>query len=492
MTEKTYPEASSASLDTAPASTEAAAPEKAPWTALAIAGIAQMIVMLDSTVVNVALPSIGRDLQAGPVALQWTISGYVLTYGALLLFGGRLADTIGRRNAFLTGLLVFGVASLVCGIAPDAGVLVAARFGQGVGAALLSAAALSIIVATYGRIPAQLNTALAVWSGLGVIGAVFGVVLGGVIVEYLSWRWAFLVNLPVVAAVAVAALVRLDEMRASAPGRLRVPVAVVATLGIGLLCFGLIQLQEGLGRPWPWLAIAASAVLWALLVRHQNRVADPLLPLFLLRTPAYAWAGFGLLLAATLMLGALYLSSQHLQAAHLMSPLAAGLALLPLCLGSLVSALVIPGMAARVGMARIHLAGVVVQLVAIAVVIAGTASGVGNVVVFVAALAVFGLGLPAMFVPLYTFGSAPIPATHAGVGSGLLNTFNEAGAGVGLAAVAPVAAVAVAVTTGGGAAVPEAVAAGTHAGFWVLAAVSVLAGVTAVALDRTVRVLAST
>ena len=251
MTEKTYPEASSASSDTASTAPDAAPPEKAPWTALAIAGIAQMIVMLDSTVVNVALPSIGRDLQAGPVALQWTISGYVLTYGALLLFGGRLADTIGRRNAFLSGLAVFGVASLVCGIAADEAVLVAARFGQGVGAALLSAAALSIIVATYGRNPAQLSTALTVWSGLGVIGAVLGVILGGVIVEYLSWRWAFLSNIPVVLAVLVAVVLRLDPMRGVPGTKLRVPTAIVATLGIGLLCFGFIQLQEGLGAPWP-------------------------------------------------------------------------------------------------------------------------------------------------------------------------------------------------------------------------------------------------
>ncbi|MGQ4269701.1 MFS transporter [Nocardiopsis changdeensis] len=467
MTEKTHPEVSEASPDTSP-------PARAPWSALVIAGTAQMLIMLDSTIVNVALPSIGRDLQAGPVALQWTVGGYVLTYGALLLFGGRLADTIGRRNAFLLGLAVFGAASLACGAAGSEQVLVAARLGQGVGAAVLSASALSIIVATYGRLPAQLATALTVWSGLGVIGATVGVILGGLIVEALSWRWAFLINIPVLLAVLTAALARLAPMRGPGDTKMRLPTALVATLGIGLLCFGLIRLQEGLGEPWPWAALAASVVLITLLVRHQNRAQDPLLPVFLLRVRAYAWAGFGLLLAATLMLGALYLASNHFQNAHGMSPLQTGFALLPLCLGSLVSAFAIPALAARIGMARIYLAGAVVQSASIAAVIGATASGAGAAAV-IGALAVFGLGLPMMFVPLYTFGSAPIPQTHAGVGSGLLNTFNEAGAGVGLVIAAGV---------GAGATGAEAAAAGTNAGFQVLAAVSVLAGVTAVALWR--------
>ncbi|MGW5876625.1 MFS transporter [Nocardiopsis terrae] len=226
-------------------------------------------------------------------------------------------------------------------------------------------------------------------------------------------------------------------------------------------------------------------MLLTLLLRHQDRSADPLLPVFLLRTPAYAWAGFGLLLAATLMLGALYLSSNHLQTVHRMSPLETGFALLPLCLGSLVSAFAVPGLAARIGTARVHLAGVLVQAASIAVILVGTASGTGGAAVVIAAPAVFGLGLPTMFVPLYTFGSAPIPAAHAGVGSGLLNTFNESGAGVGLAVVAPVSAAAAAAGLDNGDSAPTAAAAGTHAGFWVLAAVSLLAGVVALALGRT-------
>ncbi|KNX36562.1 MFS transporter [Luteipulveratus halotolerans] len=460
-------------------------PQPAPWAALAIAGIAQLLVMLDSTVVNVALPSIDADLGASPAVLQWVVSGYVLTYGSLLLFGGRLADALGRRAAFVSGLALFGLASLVCGVAGDGGLLVAARLGQGVGAAVLSAAALSIIVATYGPVPAQLNSALTVWSGMGVIGATIGVILGGAIVQSASWRWAFLVNLPIIAAVLAAALVRLPAMRAAA-GRtsLRPVAALAATAGIGLVCYGLIELPDGLARALPWAAVAAGLAVIALLVRAEARSSDPLLPVHLLRTPAYAWAGFGLLLAATLMLGALYLSSNYLQTGQGMSPLATGFALLPLCLGSLVSAFAIPAVAAKTGMSRLYLGGIIAQLAALAVVVAATASGTGNAPLVIAALAVFGLGLPTMFVPLYTFGSAPIPPEEAGVGSGLLNTFNEAGAGVGLAIVAPISAAVIASQHDQGASTAAAAAAGAHAGYWALIGVALLAALTAVALGR--------
>ncbi len=456
------------------------------WAALAIAGIAQMLVMLDSTVVNVALPSIGDDLNASAITLQWTISGYVLTYGALLLFGGRLADSIGRRRAFVLGLVVFGVSSAACGLATSGSVLVAGRLVQGVGAALLSAAALSIIVATYGAVQSQLNIALTAWSGLGVIGATIGVILGGVIVQALSWHWAFLINLPIVAIVAITAFIKLDAMRSSQRQSLKIPSAIVATLGIGLVCYGLSRFEEGLAELLPWALLAAGAIVLIGLFRFEDKASDPLLPVSLLRTPTYAWVGFGLVLAATLMLGALYLSSNYLQRAHGMSPLATGLALLPLCGGSLISAFTIPGVAEKIGMAKIYLGGVIAQLIALAAIIVTTTNDTGNSLVVICALAVFGLGLPTMFVPLYTFGSAPIPADKSGVGSGLLNTFNEAGAGVGLAIVAPVSAAITASALSRGETSAVAWTSGTHVGFWSLSAVACLSLVTAIVLTRSV------
>ena len=457
-------------------------PTHASWGALAIAGIAQMLVMLDSTVVNVALPSIGRDLPAGTASLQWTISGYVLTYGALLLFGGRLADTIGRRRAFMLGVTIFGVASVACGLATDEYMLVFARIAQGVGAAFASAAALSIIVATYGAIPKQLNTALTVWSGLGVVGATLGVILGGLVVESLSWRWAFLINAPICIAVGVAALFRLEPMRNVQRQSLQVVTALVATLSVGLLCFGFIQMQEGVASWVPWVALAFGVVSMVALVRHQNGADDPLLPVFLLKDRIYAWSGVGLILAATLMLGALYLSSNYLQDAHGLTPLQTGLALLPLCLGSLISAFALPALAARVKMTTIYLGGVGLQLVSIIAIIADTRSGIGGTAAVIVILAVFGLGLPAMFVPLYTFGTSLISAEHAGVGSGLLNTFNESGAGIGLAVVAPISATIIAASLDSGESSAAAAASGMHSGFIALAVASLLAGLAALKL----------
>lgn len=461
-----------------------AATKPASWATLAIAGIAQMLVMLDSTVVNVALPSIGDDLGTSAIALQWTISGYVLTYGSLLLFGGRLADSIGRRSAFVLGLAVFGAASAACGFATNDAMLVASRIAQGAGAALLSAAALSIIVATYGAKPAQFSIALTAWSGLGVIGATIGVILGGVIVQALSWQWAFFINIPIVAAVAGASYLRLRPMRSATRQSLRLPIALVATLGVGLICYGLSRFEDGLSAALPWILLALGVAILVALFRFEDRSDDPLLPVSLLRTPIYAWSGFGLILAATSMLGALYLSSNYLQLAQGMSPLATGFALVPLCAGSLLSALVIPPIAAKVGMANVYIGGVITQLAALGALIAGTATGTGNSALVISALAVFGLGLPTMFVPLYTFGSAPIPPDKAGVGSGLLNTFNEAGAGVGLAVVSPLAAAVIATQLAVGQTVPEASAAGTNMGYWTLAVIACLALITAVVLSR--------
>lgn len=434
--------------------------------------------------VNVALPSIGDDLSASPIALQWAISGYVLTYGALLLFGGRLADTIGRRRAFTLGLVVFGFSSAACGFATNGTALVAGRLVQGVGAALLSAAALSIIITTYGPVQRQLNIALTAWSGLGVIGATIGVILGGLIVQALSWRWAFLINLPVVVVVAISTFARLGAMRSSARQSLKIPTALVAILSIGLICYGLSKFENGLGEALPWALIALGIVVLIGLFWFEDNASDPLLPVTLLRTPIYAWAGFGLVLAATLMLGALYLSSNYLQQAHGLSPLATGLALLPLCAGSLVSAFAIPGIAAKIGISRVYLSGVTAQLIALTALIVTTAYDTGNSLIVVSALAIFGLGLPAMFVPLYTFGSTPIPAEKSGVGSGLLNTFNEAGAGVGLAIVAPVSAAAMTASLTAGHSIEIASNASAHAGFWVLGGVALAALITATVLTR--------
>ncbi|SNR63413.1 drug resistance transporter, EmrB/QacA subfamily [Haloechinothrix alba] len=463
-----------------------------PWSILAVVGIAQMLAMLDSTVVNVALPSIGDDLSVSSQALQWTISGYVLTYGSLLLFGGRLADALGRRLVFLLGVSLFVVASVGAGLASTGAVLVTSRVVQGVGAAVLSASALSIIIATY-RSDRQRNIALTVWSGLGVIGATIGVIFGGLVVEYVSWRWVFLANVPIGVVLALAALQAVAPMRREPGSRrlpLRLPSAVAVTFALCCMSYAFIDLQDGADRSRPWGFLVVGAVVLAAIVEYERRSTDPLLPLFLMRIKTFSLACAGMVMAATLLLGSLYLGSNYFQKAGGLTPLETGFALLPLCAGSLVAAFGIPSVAEKIGMPRVYLGGVLVQflaVVALAAVIWNVGSSVPTGVV-IALLGVYGLGLPTMFVPLYTFGAAEIPERHSGTGSGLLNTFNEAGAGIGLAIVAPVAAYIAGTQASGGTPAPSAEAHGIAAGFTVAGACSLIAGLIAVAIVRAFRI----
>ncbi|MEU6814622.1 MFS transporter [Streptomyces sp. NPDC046860] len=455
----------------------------APWASMAVVGVAQLMVMLDSTVVNVALPSIGADLPAGPSALQWTISAYVLMYGSLLLFGGRVADVAGRRRTFLGGLTVFTAASVLCGAAGDDRLLVAGRALQGVGAALLSAAALSIVLAVY-QIPQQRKIALTAWSGLGVLGATIGVVLGGLIVTAVSWRWAFLINVPVGVVAFAGALRKVPALSATTPRPLRVPTAALASAGLACLSYGLIRLQDGMGTPAAWIAVGAAVVLLAVLTVTELKESDPLLPLHLLRIPTYWLASVGLLLAAAVMISSSYLASIYFQRVHGMSALAAGLSLLPMGLASLVVALVVPKLLTALGSGGLYVTGTLAQLVGAGVLATGTSS----VAVTVLALALIGAGLPSCFVPLYGFGSSHVRLQESGVGSGLLNTFNQTGAALGIAVIGTILATAVRDERGAGASAADATTTGVGHGFLALAVCAAIALVIALALRGLSRV----
>ncbi|MFD3335236.1 MFS transporter [Streptomyces sp. NPDC058700] len=458
------------------------APAKAPWTTLVVVGVAQLMVMLDSTVVNVALPTIGADLPADQTSLQWTISAYVLMFGSLLLFGGRVSDVFGRRRTFLTGLTLFAVASALCGIAGNQELLVAGRAAQGVGAALLSAAALSIILEVY-QDEEQRKIALTAWSGLGVIGATIGVVLGGLIVTAINWRWAFLINLPVSIAAFVGALRSMPSLRTASGRRLRFPSAVVSTAGLAALSFGLIRLHEGFGDPTAWISLGAAVVLLTLVTFMELGKDDPLLPLHLLRKPTYWLSSIGLLLVASVMISSSFLASMYFQQVHGMSAFVTGLSLLPMGLAALVVALVAPVLAGALGLGGMYAAGAALQLV-------GTgflATGTDSVWLTVVALAAIGAGLPACFVPLFGIGTAHVKVEEAGVGSGLLNTFNESGAALGIAVIGTVLATSVDGRLKEGASASAATTSGVANGFLALAVCSAVAIVIALALRHLTR-----
>lgn len=454
-------------------------PARTSWLPMAAVGVAQLMVMLDSTVVNVALPSIGSALPADRTALQWTVSAYVLVYGSLLLLGGRVADVVGRRRAFLGGLATFAAASVLCGLAGDQGRLIAGRALQGLGAAVLSAAALSIVVTVY-RNEEQRKAALATWSGLGVIGAILGAVLGGLVVSAVSWRWAFLINIPISLASALTALRSLPARRSEGRRPLRLPTALLATAGLACLSFGLIRLQDGLTSAPAWAGLGLSAALLTGVARAELGTSDPLLPLHLLRVPTYWLSSLGLLLAAIVMMGSSYLASNYFQGAHGMSAFATGLAMLPMGLAALFFASVVPRLIGAVGPGLTYLVGALTQIAGAAVL----ATGPSTTAVAVVALAVIGAGLPTCFVPLYGIGTAHVRPEESGVGSGLLNTFNESGAALGIAVIGTVLAASL---DGYGAATPDALTTGVGHGFLAVAVCAALAVAIALGLHRLTR-----
>ncbi len=463
----------------APPAPPPAAPAQPPWTPLVVVGVAQLMVMLDSTVVNVALPSIGADLPADRTALQWTISAYLLPFGSLLLLGGRMSDVFGRRRTFLSGLALFAAASALCGLAAGPGTLIAGRAAQGAGAALLSAGALSILLEVY-RDGERRGIALTTWSGLGVVGATLGVVFGGLIVTAAGWRWAFLINLPVCAAAFAGALRATPPLRTGAGRRLRLPSAAVATAGLAALSFGLLRLHEGFGDAVAWLALGAAAGLLTLVARRELGAADPLLPLHLLRRPGYALACAGLVLVAAVMISSSYLASQSFQRVHGMSAFAAGLSLLPMGLAALGAAAAVPALAGRLGPGGTYALGCALQLAGAGVL----AAGGGSLAAAVAAPALIGAGLPACFVPLFGIGTSYVGAAESGVGSGLLNTFNESGAALGIAVVGTVLAARTDGRLAAGAPAVDATASGIAAAHLVLAGCAAAGLVVALVLRR--------
>lgn len=260
------------------------APDPRRWRALGIICLVQVMLLLDVTVVNVALPPIQRDLGLTTTGLAWVVNGYTVTYGGLLMLGGRLGDLLGRRRLFLTGLVIFALASASAGVAQQAGVLIAGRFVQGIGAALVSPAALSLVTLLFTR-PQERARAMAIWSGLAGVGVALGVVLSGVLTTLTSWRWIFFINLPIAAFAFLATFPLVSESRATKRGRPDVLGAVLVTLGLLLAVFGLLEKGTHVWLSFPVLGCVGIGVVCLIgFVLVEARVAQPLVPLAFLRS----------------------------------------------------------------------------------------------------------------------------------------------------------------------------------------------------------------
>jgi len=427
----------STSAPIAPPDEEGISPEK--WRILILLAAAQFLVVLDASITNVALPSIGIALDVTQSDLAWVVNAYVLTFGGFLLLGGRLADLLGRRRIFIVGLALFAVASLTAGLAQDEAMLIVSRAVQGLGAALLSPAALSIVTATF-KEGKERNTALGVWGAVAGSGGAVGVLLGGVLTEYLSWRWVFLVNVPIV--VLVVFLVPRVIAESKSEKEIKsydVPGAVSITAGLSLFVYALVNANEaGWGSTETLVLVAAAIALIVAFVVIESRVADPLVPfdIFSSRTRNGSYI-VGLLLAASLF-SMFFFVSLYMQQVLGWDALKAGLAYLPLAVTIMFGAIVGSQLANKVGFKPVLAAGMVFTAIGLLwwTQISVDGSFLSDVLgpSMVAAL---GLGLS--FPGATVGGTAGVRMDEAGLASGLINSAQQVGGALGLAILSAIA-----------------------------------------------------
>src|SRR5215472_9572436 len=406
------------------------------WVLLATV-LGSSMVLLDSTVVNVALPTIGRDLNASLAGLQWTVTGYTLSLAGLILLGGSLGDRAGRRRIFLVGVVWFALASALCGGAPDIAVLIAARILQGVGGALLTPGSLAIIQASFA--PDQRPRAVGAWSGLGGVAAAIGPVLGGWLVQAAGWRWVFLLNLPLAAAVVAVTLRHVPETRdPSAHGKFDVAGAGLAALALTGITYALIEATEPRGITSVIVAVvigAAAAVSFGVMERRRTCAPDPTPPM--LPLDVFASRQFTVINVITFLVygafgGLLFLLVLQLQVVAGFSPVEAGSALLPVTVLMLTLSARFGALAQRIGPRWLMTAGITIAAVGLALMarIGVHASYLTDVL---PAAIVFGLGLSMTVAPLTSTVLASADVRHAGVASGVNNAVARA---AGLVAVA--------------------------------------------------------
>src|SRR5271156_6045995 len=398
------------------------------WVILSIACVAQFMVVLDVSVVNVALPSIGRDLHYSPTGLQWVVNAYVLTFAGFLLLGGRAADLFGRRRVYLFGLGLFTVSSLVGGLAQNAAWLTTARAAQGVGAAFLSPATLTIIVTTFSG--ARMAKALGTWAAVAGAGGAAGSILGGVLTAELSWRWVLFVNLPIGIITAAVAVAYLTELRRpsgdGARPRLDIGGAVTITAGLGALVYAIIETST-----YPWLSartlsvLAVAVVLLAAFAVIEVRIAAaPLVPFGLLRSRAVAGANVVMLLVGAAFFSMWYFLSLYFQDVLGYSALRAGLAFIPMALVIIVGAQASPRLLPKIGIRPLLAAGMLLAAAGFGglAFVPAHASYLSHVLV---PSCVVALALGLLFTPLATAATAGVPIHQAGLASGVLNTSRQ-------------------------------------------------------------------
>jgi EmrB/QacA subfamily drug resistance transporter len=436
--------------------------------ALVLISVAQLMVVLDGTIANIAIPYIASDLNFDPANISWIVTGYALAFGGLLLLGGRLGDLYGRRRMFMSGLIVFSIASALGGIATNESLLLAARALQGAGAALAAPAALALITTTFPAGPAR-NRAFAVYAAMSGVGAAVGLILGGWLTGLdpeIGWRLTFLINTPIGLAAAFLAPRFLRESE-SRPGQMDVPGAISGTLGLVGIVYGITRAgEDGWGDTWTIASLVAGVVLFTGFMVMESRIEHPLLPFRVFTNRTRAASFTAMFLAPAAMFAMFYFLSQYIQNVMGYSPLKAGVAFLPFCAGIMIAAGLGSNLINRVDPR--YLAGVGTLLASGALfgfsrIPFDTASPVqaDYVTDIMPFIIVMALGMGLVFVPLTLTAVHHLKAEDSGIGSGVLNTMQQVGGALGLAILSTVA---TQITTDRGAELGQAAADPTVAG----------------------------
>ena len=408
------------------------APDPRRWASLAVIAIAQLMVVLDATIVNIALPQAQRDLGITDANRQWVVTAYTLAFGGLLLLGGRVADYWGRKRTFIVGILGFAAASGLGGAAQDGVTLFAARGLQGVFAAMLAPASLALLTVAFTDARERAK-AFGVYGGIAGGGAALGLVLGGVLTEYANWRWCLLVNIPVALLTWPAAVRLVRESRASGDTRYDLPGAVLVTLGLGALVYGFTKASEdGWGATVTWAFIGGAVALLVAFVVVETRTDNPLVPLRLILDRNRGGVYLGSLLTGAGFIGATLFISYYFQIVLRFSPVKAGLATLPLTAGVLLSVSIATQLIHRLN-AKVLMAGGC--LVAAVGMVYLTQIGVSTSYAthVLPALFVLGLGLGLFFAPMGNVALVGVSGHDAGAASALLNATQQVGGSLGTA-----------------------------------------------------------
>jgi len=458
------------------------AEENRKWWTLAAVSFGLFMIMLDNTVVNVALPSIERDLHISISELEWIVTAYALTFAAFLITGGKLADMFGRRRLFTIGLTVFTLSSLACGLAPTSSFLIGARAVQGVGAALMNPATLSIITATFP--PRERGQAIGVWAGVSAMALAIGPLCGGLIVDNINWNWIFFINVPVGAAGIVASRIFIPESRdTSHEQSIDLPGLVTSGLGLFALTYGLIEgNKKGWTSPEILAFFAAAAVLLVGFVLLEHRQRLPMLDLSLFRISSFTGANVVAMLVSLAMFGVFFFVSLYVQNILGYSPTKAGATFLPMTVLIIVVAPVAGRMSDRIGSRWLMGAGM--TLVGTSLLLYQRVGLESTFWTLLPAMLLGGVGMAMTMSPMTSAAMGAVPVDKAGVGSGVLNSFRQVGGSLGIALMGAILASYLHHPARSAAGAQDYVT-GLHAALLVSAAITFAAAIVAVVMVRT-------